>query len=94
MARSKMKMEVGKRYKGCGWINEYGQTFFEAYQSNQRDNAMKLVKENESYSLYESGNFLKIAVKIEKETDKFEMIKKFMAAFQDACFEIKNYNMG
>lgn len=93
MARKKMTLEPGVKYKGVGWVNEYGQTTFEAYQKGQKPNNMKLVKENESFSLYESGNYLKISVKIEKKTDKFEMIKTFMKAFQGACVELKNYEM-
>lgn len=86
-----MRLEPGRKYKGVGWVNEYGQHFFEAYQSGEKPNNMKLVKETEAFSLYESGNYLKIAVKIEKSADKFEMIKRFMKAFTDASVELKNY---
>lgn len=92
MGRKKMTLVPGKKYKGVGWVNEYGQHYFEAYQKSESPNNMKLVKETESFSLYESGNFLKIAVKIEKNSDKFEMVKTFMSAFQNACVEIKNYD--
>ena len=93
MGRKKLKMEPGVKYDGKGWINEYGQTFFEAKQPGTKPNNMRLVKETDTFSLYESGNFLKISVKIEKKTDKFEMIKQFMSAFQNACVEIKNYDI-
>lgn len=91
MGRKKMKLIPGQKYKGTGWVNEYGQTYFEAYQKGEKPNNMKLIKETESFSLYESGNYLKIAVKIEKKDDKFEMIKTFMSAFKGACVELKNY---
>lgn len=91
-ARKKMVMEVGRKYDGKGWINEYGQTFFEAKQSSEKPNNMKLVKENETFSLYESKNYLKISVKIAKETDRFAMIRNFMTIFQSAVMELKNYD--
>lgn len=91
-ARKKMVMEVGRKYDGKGWINEYGQTFFECKQSAEKPNNMKLVKENDTFSLYESKNFLKISVKIAKEDDKFAMIRNFMTIFQEAVLELKNYN--
>lgn len=93
MGRQKMKLVPGEKYKGVGWVNEYGQTYFEAYQKGQKPNNMKLIKETDKFSLYESGNFLKISVKIEKNADKFEMVKTFMSAFQGACMEIKNYDL-
>lgn len=91
MGRKKMKLEPGVKYKGVGWVNEYGQITFEAYQKGRSPNNMKLIKETETYSLYESGNLLKISVKIEKTMDKFERVKTFMRAFQGACVELKNY---
>lgn len=91
MGRKKLTLEPGRKYKGVGWVNEYGQSFFEAYQKSDSPNSMKLIKESETFSLYESGNYLKVAVKIEKSSDKFEMIKTFMTAFQLACVELKNY---
>lgn len=92
MGRKKMALEPGKKYKGVGWVNEYGQHFFEAYQSGENQNYMKLIKETKDFSLYESNKLLKIAVKIEKDRDKFEMVRRFMKAFSDASIEIKNYN--
>lgn len=92
MGRKKLCLEPGKKYKGVGWVNEYGQSFFEAYQKSESPNSMKLIKETEVFSLYESGNFLKVAVKIEKNAEKFEMIRTFMNAFQLACVELKNYD--
>lgn len=92
MARNKMKLIPGTKYKGVGWVNEYGQTYFEAYQKGEKPNNMKLIKETEMFSLYESGNYLKISVKIAKSDDKFDMVRTFMGAFQGACVELKNYN--
>lgn len=93
MGRKKMTLVPGKKYKGVGGITEYGETFFNPYQRREQPNNMKLVKEKDNFSLYESGNYLKISVKIKKNSDKFEMIKTFMKVFQDACVELKNYDI-
>lgn len=91
MARKKMQLVPGVKYKGYGGVNEYGQLFFDACQQKSNPNNMKLVKETGTFTLYESKNFLKVSCKIEKNTDKFAMIKNFMAAFKAACVELKNY---
>lgn len=91
--RKKLVMVPGKKYKGDGWINEYGQTFFEAHQKENRETNMKLVTDKGAFSLYESKNFLKIAVKIKKGTDKIEMIRNFMSAFQGAVGELRKYEL-
>lgn len=91
--RKKVTMVPGQKYKGKGWINEYGQTFFECAQQETKEGNMKLVTEKEYFSLYESKNFLKVSVKIKKGTDKIELIKNFMSAFQGAVVELRNYEL-
>lgn len=93
MARKKMQLEPGRKYKGYGWLNEYGQINFQASQQGTCENKMALVKESETFSLYESKQYLKVAVKIEKKLDKIEIIKQFMNAFKAACVELKNYDI-
>lgn len=92
MARKKMTLIPGKRYKGVGWLNEYGQVGFEPYQKAEKSRGMKVVKETDSFTLYESINCIKISVKIEKSKDKWEMVRGFMDAFTLAAKEVKNYN--
>lgn len=92
MQRKKMTLEPGKKYRGYGWLNEYGQINFQAEQKGNCPNKMSLIKENGAYSLYESSKFLKIAVKIEKGGSNIDMIKQFMDAFRGACVELRNYN--
>lgn len=93
MARQKIELIPGKKYKGVGYINEYGQMQFDPYQQGTRNNALKVVKEGANYSLYESVNILQVRVSIQKSHDmgKLEKVMALMKAFQGACVELRKY---
>lgn len=87
-----IKMEPGKKYKGTAWCNEYGEFNFRAQQKRaDGDGNMKLVKEVDDYALYESKNYLKVAVKVKKTTDKVDMIKQFITLARLGITLIRNY---
>ena len=44
MVKKKIKMEVGKRYKGYGILNEYGEYTFEPCQVVENPKNMKIVQ--------------------------------------------------
>lgn len=93
MARNKMALTPGVRYKGTAVLNEYGQFDFTPYQTGTRPQGMKVVKEEENYSLYESADFYKISVKARKngKVGMLVLIMTMMRDFQSACMELKKY---
>lgn len=91
--KQKLTLEPGKKYKGVGFVNEYGEMQFTPYQQGTRNNALKVVTEGQNYSLYESGNLIQVRVSIKKERTmgKLEKVMSLMNAFQKACLELKKY---
>jgi hypothetical protein len=72
MAKEKMQMEVGKRYKGYGVLNEYGEYLFTPCQKLEpSEKNMKIVRSNGSATLYESKNCFKLSVTIPKSIKGF-----------------------
>ena len=67
MAKEKMQMEVGKRYKGYGVLNEYGEYLFTPCQKLEpSEKNMKIVRSNGSATLYESKNNFRLSVNVPK----------------------------
>lgn len=89
--RKKIDLVPGVKYRGTGCITEYGEFDFVPEQKGTKPNNMKLVKETDDFSLYESKDFVKVTVKIPKVTKKTELISKFMKSFTNAVLELKNY---
>ena len=91
MTRQKMIMEPGKRYRGWGFINEYGEVHFEASQKDDNPRRMRLVHTSEHCSIYESGENFRVAFKIRKNNDRMQMVRDFMAKIQLATVSIIKY---
>lgn len=66
--KQKIKMEVGKRYKGYGVLNEYGEYTFEPCQViDNPDEKTKILLVQGDTTIYESKNLFRVSVKIEKK---------------------------
>lgn len=85
-------MEVGKRYKGYGILNEYGDyTFTPCEVMDERQERMRIVESSGGTTLYESKNYFKISVRISKKDTQTD----FMALVHSLCTEIMRavYNL-
>lgn len=91
MAKQKINMKPGKKYHGYGYINEYGEMHFEPSQPSESKNRLKLVFSTDKYSIYETGCFYKISLKIPKEPERVIAYKKLMLVFQAAVAKMATY---
>ena len=63
---NKINLEPGRKYRGSGWVNQYGEMFFRPEQKGAKPGNLHLVMEHETFSLYESARMWKVTVKFEK----------------------------
>lgn len=76
---NKLTLEPGRKYRGSGWVNEYGEIHFRPEQKGSKPQNMHLVYEESDLSISESANFFKIMVKIEKKSfSTMSVANKFM----------------
>lgn len=64
----KQTLQVGRKYRGSGWVNEYGELHFRPEQKGTKPTNLHLVQEHENYSLYESDHIFKVVIKFEKRS--------------------------
>jgi len=64
----KITLEPGKKYRGTAWVNEYGEIQFRPEQKGTKPGNLHIVLEHESFSIYESKEIFKVAVKFEKKS--------------------------
>ena len=64
---NKITLEPGRKYRGTAWINEYGEIQFRPEQKGTKPSNMKIVLEHESFTIYESKDLFKVAVKFSKQ---------------------------
>ena len=92
MAKQKIKMEVGKRYKGYGLLNEYGEYTFEPCQvETNPQNMKKVIEREDGTTIYESKDFFKISMKVRKNSDYQAVLRAFTIGLTRAVYELRNY---
>lgn len=91
--REKMKLEPGVKYRGWGMVNEYGEVTFEASQPTTNPNGMKIVREDEDFTLYESSNYWKASVRLSKSggLTREQMLKQFASKLWAAVWTLGKY---
>jgi len=86
----KLEFTVGQKVEGYGILNEYGQFDFTPKQKCPNNSGgMKLVKETEDYSFYESETKYKVTFTFEKSVSKERVIKNFLRATHKAAITLK-----
>lgn len=91
MAKRKIKMEVGKRYKGYGLINEYGEYMFEPCQVESNPRNMHILKMLDGITVYESDRLFKVSIKIPKGLTLTQMVQELGAALATAAGILRKY---
>lgn len=61
-----LKLVPGKKYRGSAWVNNYGEIQFRPEQKGTKPGNLSIVLEHESFTLYESKEIFKVAVKFDK----------------------------
>lgn len=91
LMKKKIKMEVGKRYKGYGVLNEYGEYTFEPCQVVENPKNMRIVHAQGNSTIYESERYYKIAVKVQKCMNIPSVIRTFTIDMTRALYNLRKY---
>ena len=83
-----MNLEPGVKYRGTGWVNEYGEFQFTPEQKGSKPSNLKIVHQDGDFVIYESAHLWQVKVNF-KKTDIDTT--KFMAIFSAACGKLLKY---
>lgn len=95
--RKKMELEPGRKYRGSGMINEFGEVIFTAYQQgNAAPNAMKrltgMTGENAQWGIYTSKDLLSVRITITKN-DTATMQRELRNLFVSLITKLELYEI-
>lgn len=84
----KMELPVGKKIKGYGLINEYGEFDFIPEQTGVRAGETKLVKQGDNYSVSTTKKLIVVHIRLDKNNG-LELFKAFMSTVNEIfnCFK-------
>ena len=85
---NKMNLEPGVKYRGTGWINEYGEFQFQPEQKGSKPSNLKIVHQEGDFVIYESAHLWQVKVNLKKT-----MINslQLMQIFSSACGMLYKY---
>lgn len=66
MSKRKLDLEVGRKYRGYGYLNEYGEFQFEPENTGSRKGIIKAIASREGVSLSQTRDYLLVHIKINK----------------------------
>lgn len=89
----KKNLEPGKRYRGYGFVNEFGEFQFVPEDTGSRAGREKCVLENDGLRVSETKKLLIIKMNIEKVSDKVELAKRIFVMFNRITKFINKYEI-
>jgi hypothetical protein len=90
--KQKKDLSPGVRYRGYGFINEYGEFQFEPEDTGSRQGQTKFVVQNENYTVAETSKYVLVRAKIEKEGSNIDRLKKFLNIFNELITIFREYD--
>lgn len=87
----KMEMPVGKKIRGYGLLNEYGEFDFIPEQTGLREGQVKLLFQGDEYTISTTKKLVVIHVRLEK-VNGLELVKKYFSTMNKIFDKLKNYD--
>lgn len=91
--RKKINLEQGRKYKGYGLLNEYGEFEFIPENTGAHKGRRKLLKEGANYSVYTSREACTVRITVRKQSSMLGMINEFLSVCNIIINVLKTYEI-
>lgn len=91
MAKQKLNMEPGQKYKGYGLLNEFGEFEFIPEETGSRAGSIKLVKQGDGYQLSTTKNYVVIHIKIGRGSSVMDRMREYMSIVNQVLSDLREY---
>lgn len=91
--RQKLDLQAGVKYKGYGFINEYGEFEFTPEQTGSRKGQKKFIKTGDGFSLCETRDLLIAHIAVRKVSPKLKLIKDYMSVINQTLNILRDYEI-
>lgn len=91
--KQKLDLKPGIRYKGYGFINEYGEFEFSPEQTGSRQGQKKCIKTGANYSVYSTRDLLIIHITQKKKEEKIQLMNEYLQTVNETLKIIRDYEI-
>lgn len=93
MKQKKEKLEVGKRYRGYGTLNEYGEFNFEPENTGSRAGVIKQIVVRDGVNLSHTKDNIIVHMKIRKSGSQRQYLRDIMRKVDVLLGLLKEYDI-
>lgn len=91
--KQKLEMEAGVKYRGYGFINEFGEFEFTPEATGSRQGSVKILKTGENFTVSYSSRSIIFHGRLERGLNMIERIRKLTSMFNVIFQVIKEYEI-
>lgn len=89
--KTKKDLTPGVKYRGYGYVNEFGEFSFEPEETGSRAGQMKIVLSKDDYTIIESKKYVLVRLKIDKGDCAMDRLKTLIKNFNELITVFKEY---
>lgn len=90
--KTKRDLTPGVKYRGYGFVNEFGEFTFEPEETGSRAGQMKLVLVKNGFSIIESKKYILVRLKIDKGESSKDRLKQLFKHFNELITVFREYD--
>lgn len=90
--KKKMDLVIGQKYRGYGWINEYGEMMFTPEEKGKHAGRIKSIKEGDNYTLSSSKNKVIVHITLPHLTG-LKLIQELMKCVNELIQDFRTYEI-
>lgn len=93
MIKKRIELQAGIRYRGYGYINNFGEFEFTPEQTGSRQGKRRLVKEGDYYTISETTGMRIFHITLPKELSGTKLVMEFLKVVNDIISVLRNYEI-
>lgn len=91
--KKKLDLQPGVRYKGYGFVNEYGEFEFCPEQTGSRKGQKKCIKTGSNYSVYSTRELVIVHITQSKKPEKLKMMNEYLNTVNETLRILRDYEI-
>lgn len=93
MKKQRLELQQGVRYRGYGYINDFGEFEFTPEQTGSRQGRRKLIKEGDCFTISETSSVRIFHLTIPKKYSGVALIKEFLTIMNKIVCVLRDYEI-
>lgn len=91
--KKRVDLKPGVKYKGYGFVNEFGEFEFTPEQTGSRKGQKRFIKTGERFTVCETSQLVIVHISVPKVEPKLRLMKDYMEVVNETLTILKDYEI-